>query len=63
MKLIIIHGAPASGKLTIAKGLAETWGFSVMHNHLTIDLAMTVYPRFGVGDFFEFIDDNTSDSF
>ena len=57
MKLIIVHGAPASGKLTLAQALAARFGFSVMHNHLTVDLAMAVYSGFGVGDFFEFVDE------
>lgn len=57
MKLIIIHGPPASGKLTISNGLSESLGYRVLHNHLTVDLALEVYPEFGSNDFFDFIDD------
>jgi hypothetical protein len=37
MKLIVIHGPPAAGKLTVANALAEKTNFKVFHNHLTID--------------------------
>ncbi len=56
MKLVILHGPPASGKLTIANELARVWGYPVMHNHLTVDLALTIYPEFGTPDFFNFVD-------
>ena len=39
MKLIFLHGAPASGKYTIAKGLQERWGVLNFHNHLTVEAA------------------------
>jgi hypothetical protein len=38
MDLIYLHGPPASGKLTIARGLEARIGCGVFHNHLTIDL-------------------------
>ncbi|WP_236986074.1 hypothetical protein [Marinagarivorans cellulosilyticus] len=41
----------------MAKALAARLGFSVMHNHLTVDLAMVAYSGFGGGDFFEFVDE------
>ena len=50
MKLIIIHGPPAAGKLTIANALAERTGFKVFHNHLTIDCTQPVF-EFGSGAF------------
>lgn len=56
MKLLIIHGPPASGKLTLAKALAARLNYGILHNHLTVDLALQVYPEFGGADFFEFID-------
>jgi hypothetical protein len=46
MKLIIIHGPPAAGKLTVANALAERTGFKVFHNHLSIDFTR---PVFGFG--------------
>ena len=44
MKLIFIHGAPAVGKLTIARELAALTGFRLFHNHLTVDLATSLFP-------------------
>src|SRR3982751_385141 len=43
MKLIIIHGPPAAGKLTVANALAEKTGFKVFHNHLSIDCTKPVF--------------------
>ncbi|MEO1956129.1 MAG: AAA family ATPase, partial [Gammaproteobacteria bacterium] len=37
MKVIFLYGPPASGKLTIAKKLADKTGISLFHNHLTFD--------------------------
>lgn len=39
MKLIIIYGATAVGKLTTAKELSRKTGYHILHNHMTIDLA------------------------
>jgi hypothetical protein len=44
MKLVFIHGAPAVGKLTVARDLAKLTGFSLFHNHLTVDLLVSVFP-------------------
>lgn len=43
MKLIIIHGPPAAGKLTVANALAERTGFKLFHNHLSIDCTRPVF--------------------
>ncbi|MBW2995772.1 AAA family ATPase [Candidatus Woesearchaeota archaeon] len=42
MKLILIYGPPASGKLTIAKQLEKKTKFKVFHNHSIIDLLTSV---------------------
>jgi shikimate kinase len=57
VRLIILHGAPASGKLTLACKLSQHLGFAVMHNRLTVGLAMAVYPHFGYQDFYSFVDE------
>jgi chloramphenicol 3-O-phosphotransferase len=44
MKLVFIHGAPAVGKLSVARDLAELTGFHLFHNHLTVDLVSSVFP-------------------
>lgn len=43
MKLIFLHGAPAVGKLTVARELARLTGFRLFHNHLTVDLVTSLF--------------------
>lgn len=43
MNLIFIYGAPAVGKLTVAKELAEKTGYKLFHNHLTVDLVRSFF--------------------
>lgn len=43
MKLVLIYGSPAVGKLTVANALAELTGYKVFHNHLTIDCVKPVF--------------------
>ena len=45
MTFVLLYGPPAVGKLTVAKELAWLTGFQVFHNHLSIDLVETVFPR------------------
>lgn len=42
MKLIIIYGPPAAGKLTISRELSKKLGFEIFHNHVTYDLYQQV---------------------
>jgi hypothetical protein len=50
--LLYIYGPPASGKLTVATALAELTGFSLFHNHLSVDAVSCVLP-FGSKPFTE----------
>jgi len=43
MKLIFLHGPPASGKLTVARALATLSGLPVFHNHFAVDAAASVF--------------------
>jgi chloramphenicol 3-O-phosphotransferase len=43
MKLIFLHGAPAVGKLTVARELAKLSGLRLFHNHLTVDLVSSLF--------------------
>ncbi|MBV9241640.1 MAG: AAA family ATPase [Acidobacteria bacterium] len=52
MKLIIIHGPPAAGKLTIANAISRRTDFKVFHNHLTIDCTEPVF-EFGTQAFWD----------
>lgn len=45
MTFVLLYGPPAVGKLTVAKELAQLTGFKVFHNHLSIDLAETLFER------------------
>src|SRR5687767_7450906 len=54
MKLIIIHGPPAAGKLTVGTELARLTGYKLFHNHLSIDFVKPVF-EFGTPRFWELI--------
>ena len=45
MKLILLYGPPAVGKLTIAKEIARLTGLKLFHAHLTVDLVTAIFPR------------------
>jgi hypothetical protein len=50
MMLLFIHGAPAVGKLTVARELSQLTGFPLFHNHLTVDLVSSLFA-FGTPPF------------
>lgn len=50
MRLIFIYGQPASGKLTVARALAQRTGLAIFHNHLIVDAVGAVFP-FGSSEF------------
>jgi hypothetical protein len=50
MKLLFLHGPPAVGKLTIAREVSRLTGWRLFHNHLTVDLVLSVYD-FGTPGF------------
>jgi len=54
MKLLFLHGAPAAGKLTVAKALLAMVPGRLSDNHATIDMALTVFD-FGVPGFWELV--------
>jgi chloramphenicol 3-O-phosphotransferase len=43
MRLIWIYGLPATGKHTIAQHLATLTGYKLFHNHLAVDLLLSVF--------------------
>lgn len=55
MKLIFLHGAPASGKLTVARALLKTLPARLLDNHAAIDAARTVFDL-GAPGFWELVD-------
>jgi hypothetical protein len=50
MRLLFIYGPVASGKLTIARRVAERTGLPLFHNHLIVDAVAAVFP-FGSQEF------------
>jgi hypothetical protein len=56
MKLLFLHGAPAVGKLTVAKALLQLVPARLMDNHAAIDLARTIF-EFGAPGFWELVHD------
>lgn len=50
MKLIFLYGLPATGKLTVAQELAGMTSYRVFHNHLAVDLLLSVF-EFGTPQF------------
>jgi hypothetical protein len=52
MKLIFLYGLPGTGKLTIARELSQLTGYKLFHNHLTVDLLLSVF-EFGSAPFVE----------
>ena len=55
MTLLIIYGAPAAGKLTIATEIARRTGFKLFHNHVSIDCVKPVFD-FGTRPFLTMIE-------
>jgi hypothetical protein len=43
MKLIFLYGMPATGKLTVARELASITGYKLFHNHLAVDLLLSLF--------------------
>jgi hypothetical protein len=43
MKLIILYGAPAVGKLAVGKELEKITGYKLFHNHLSLDMVEGIF--------------------
>lgn len=54
MHLVYLYGPPGVGKLTIGRELAELTGFKLFHNHLAVDLAISIFRR-ETPEYFELI--------
>jgi shikimate kinase len=44
MQAVFLYGPPGVGKLTVGKELARLTGFKLVHNHLTVNLASSLFP-------------------
>jgi hypothetical protein len=56
MRLIFLHGAPAAGKLTVAKALLRVIRGRLLENHAAIDFARTMFD-FGTPGFWNLVHD------
>jgi RNase adaptor protein for sRNA GlmZ degradation len=54
MKLLLIYGSPAVGKLTVANEIARITDFKVFHNHLSIDCIEPIFD-FGTKSFWDLV--------
>ena len=54
MRLIFIYGLPGTGKLTVAKELATLTGYKLFHNHLTVDLAASLFAH-GSAEYMDYV--------
>jgi len=52
LRLVFIYGLPATGKLTVAQELSAMTGYNLFHNHLAVDLLLSVF-EFGSAPFVE----------
>jgi hypothetical protein len=50
MKLVVLFGPPAVGKMTVAQELAKATGYKLLHNHMTIELLLHFF-EFGSQEF------------
>ena len=44
MYVVFIHGPVAAGKHTVGTELSSLMGIPLLHNHLAVDLALTLFP-------------------
>lgn len=49
-QLVFLYGAPAAGKLTVAREISGLTGLPLFHNHLVVDAVSSVFP-FGSAPF------------
>lgn len=54
MNLVFLYGPPGTGKLTVAREVARLTGFRLFHNHLTVDLAASLFAH-GSPEYMEYV--------
>ena len=62
MKLVVLYGPPATGKLTVAREFSRLTGLRLFHNHLTVDLAASLFGH-GTPDYLEYVRHLRSEAF
>ncbi|WP_456830830.1 AAA family ATPase [Deinococcus sp. UYEF24] len=54
MKVVFLYGPPGTGKLTVARELCRQTGLRLFHNHLTVDLAGSLFTH-GSPQYFDYV--------
>jgi hypothetical protein len=54
MKLVFIYGVPGTGKLTVAREVSRLTGLRLFHNHLTVDLAASLFEH-GTVEYLDYV--------
>jgi AAA domain len=54
MKLVFIYGVPGTGKLTVAREVSRLTGLRLFHNHLTVDLAASLFEH-GTAEYLDYV--------
>ena len=60
MKLVILFGPQAVGKMTVGQELAKQTGLKLFHNHMTIDLVSNFFD-YGTVELSVSADDESAD--
>jgi cytidylate kinase len=53
---VVLFGPPAVGKMTVGQALASLTGLKLLHNHMTIELLLPIFP-FGTPSFTQLNDE------
>ncbi|QIK65364.1 AAA family ATPase [Nocardioides sp. HDW12B] len=44
MRLVVVFGPPAVGKMTVGREICARTGFKLLHNHMTIEPVLEIFP-------------------
>lgn len=56
MKLLMVFGPPAAGKMTVGREIARLTGFKLFHNHMTVEPVLDIF-EFGSPPFTRLVDE------
>jgi hypothetical protein len=44
MRLVVVFGPPAVGKMTVGRAVCDRTGYKLLHNHMTIEPVLEIFP-------------------